>query len=284
LARLKERENGKPYPTRSMLPPAAITTESACIRMDFPSSKLGDQVNKTFNNMFDTIQRLTAAFDSGKMGEVGAVIHLVMERLMTEPSNPDDMYVVTASKKEERELFVSLGGLHQLLRFFEKPFGDKGKGLAHVMRNRAFRDSITYHAHVWNDILSLLREIIFSIPNLPENTFCTRHVQFLFALLVHTSCFEHAIHLLEEVLAVRTELFSLSLVPDFNFLVEQCSLRQLAHFCKVLAQLLLEPEDRQIAEGQQVLRGVDLLNLRRERLLRPNSTVERNQSLVVEAP
>jgi len=286
LKRVQERELGKPLRPHTLVPSSPLPAmESARMTTAFPTTRMGGQINKTFHNMFDTIQRLKAAMDSGKMGEVSAVVHLVMERLLADPSNPEmNLYEITASKKEERDLFISLGGLQQLLRFFEKPFGDKGKGLSHVMHNRNFRDSITYHAHVWNDVFSLLREIIFSVPNLPEHTFCTYHIQFLFALLAHNAVFEFSIHLLEEILGGRTELFSLSLVPDLNFLIEQFSLRQLAHFCKVVAQLLLEPEERQIVEHPQMLRGVDLLNLRRDRLLRPNSTVEGNQSLVVEAP
>ena len=291
LSALKERELGKAFNSRFILPLSlsspisANRPKSSRSSTNFPVSSIGNQINTKFNNMVDTVQRLTSAMDSGKVGEVDHVVQLVLERLLQmEPSDPDEMFVVTASKREERELFVALGGMHQLLRFFEKPFGDKGKGLEYIMHNREFAWSINYYAHVWNDILSILRELIFSIPSLSENVICTHHICFLFAILVHESTFEHTMNLLEEVLGVRMELFSLELAPDFYYLLGKFNLRQLAHFCKVLAHVIFDPEDRQIVDGSVMLRGVDLLNSRRDRLVKPNSIVERNQSIVAEAP
>ena len=72
--------------------------------------------------------------------------------------------------------------------------------------------------------------------------------------------------LLEEILAVRIETFSLALVPDLYALIAKFTARQLAHFCRVLSLVLFEPEDRQIMEGSQVLRSLDLLQLRRDRM------------------
>jgi hypothetical protein len=41
-------------------------------------------------------------------------------------------------------------------------------------------------------------------------------------------------------------------VPDFYKLVAQFSPRRLAHFCRVLALLLFEPEDRLVMDNSQV--------------------------------
>ena len=110
------------------------------------------------------------------------------------------------------------------------------------------------------------------------------HLVFLFNLLIYSSVFENALHLIEEILATRSEVFSLRMIPNFHNILKVLNTRQLSHFCRVLALLLFEPEDRQILEGAQTLKSFDLLQLRRDKLSRPSYTVERNQSLIVEMP
>ena len=93
--------------------------------------------------------------------------------------------------------------------------------------------------------------------------------------------FDDTMNLLEEILASREETFSLLLIPNFFSLVDSFSSRQLAHFCRILSLVLFEPEDRQIMEGSQILKSLELLQLRRNRMAKNSSNVvERNQSLV----
>lgn len=102
-----------------------------------------------------------------------------------------------------------------------------------------------------------------------------------FTYLRHQSLFDNTMNLLEEILASRTDTFSLALIPKLFSLIRGFSSRQLAHFCRVLSLVLFEPEDRQIMEGSQVLRSTDLLKLRRNKMVKNNNgVVERNQSLV----
>ena len=93
--------------------------------------------------------------------------------------------------------------------------------------------------------------------------------------------FDDTMNLLEEILASREETFSLLLIPNFFSLVDSFSSRPLSHFCRILSLVLFEPEDRQIMEGSQILKSLELLQLRRNRMAKNSSNVvERNQSLV----
>jgi hypothetical protein len=74
-------------------------------------------------------------------------------------------------------------------------------------------------------------------------------------------------------------------VPGLYSLLSNLSTRQLAHFCRVLALILFEPEDRQIMESAKVVKSFELLQLRRDRLTRAHvNAVELNQNLLIGAP
>eukprot|EP00959_Pyramimonas_sp_CCMP1952_P190587 3985936-Pyramimonas_sp.AAC.1 len=60
--------------------------------------------------------------------------------------------------------------------------------------------------------------------------------------------FDNAVGLAEEVLAVREETFQLSKVENLTELMQGLSMRQLSFFCRVLALLVYEPEER-LPEG-----------------------------------
>ena len=134
---------------------------------------------------------------------------------------------------------------------------------------------------VWNEVLIILREITIALPSISEKVFDNRDIVFLFSLLHREAMFDDTMNLLEEILASREETFSLLLIPNFFSLVDSFSSRQLAHFCRILSLVLFEPEDRQIMEGSQILKSLELLQLRRNRMAKNSSNVvERNQSLV----
>ena len=52
-------------------------------------------------------------------------------------------------------------------------------------------------------------------------------------------------------------------------------------FCRVLALLLFEPEERQMMESTRTLKSVELLSVRRNRMARPDTPIDRNQALVL---
>ncbi len=77
--------------------------------------------------------------------------------------------------------------------------------------------------------------------------------------------------------------FFLGNVPDLYKLWGGFNCRQLAHFCRILALLIFEPEDRQLLESPAVLKSIELLQLRRNRAARAgrDSTVDMNQSILL---
>ena len=85
--------------------------------------------------------------------------------------------------------------------------------------------------------------------------------------------------------------FSLTQVSDLYSLWSSFNPRKLAHFCRILALLVFEPEDRQLMESPSVLKSVELLQLRRDRAARSGGgaarnggdgcSVDRNQSIML---
>jgi hypothetical protein len=71
-----------------------------------------------------------------------------------------------------------------------------------------------------------------------------RFIVFLFSLLADAKTFDAAIGLIEEVLGAKEDTFDLSRVPNFNALVRGMSKGQLGVFCRVLAMVVFEPDDR----------------------------------------
>lgn len=58
-----------------------------------------------------------------------------------------------------------------------------------------------------------------------------------------------------QILAVKSSTYFLGEVPELHSLVENMSSQQLAHFSRVLALLVFEPEYRQLMESAHVLRS-----------------------------
>jgi hypothetical protein len=189
----------------------------------------------------------------------------------------DHMFHVSPLQKQQREMFVSLGGMRALLSMLAPPF---------LQRDASNTPSQFFHEKqdLWNEVLVVLREVSFAVPSLADNIFSKGNIVTLFTLLSHQAVFENTMNLLEEVLAIRIETFSMADIPNLYGLLNKFPCRHLAHFCRVLALVLFEPEDRHIMECSQVLRSFELLQLRRDRMARAANTVERNQSLIIEMP
>ena len=212
----------------------------------------------------------------------------------------------------ERDAFVLGGGVQVFLSIFrETAF------VGHELRNdtRALNTSVVSNklASCWNEVLASLRELVYALPVLVENGTILdggKFVPFLFTLLSHDTCFDSAATLIEEILSllshsppaptppdeapidgeyrsstfvVPVSTFFLGNVPGLYSLWRGFSCRQLAHFCRILALLVFEPEDRQLLESPSVLKSLELLQLRRDRAARAgrDATVDMNQSMLL---
>lgn len=73
----------------------------------------------------------------------------------------------------------------------------------------------------------------------------------------HPPCKCDAVHAQTlQILAVKSTTYFLGDVPRLHSLIENMSSQQLAHFSRVLALLVFEPEYRQLMESAHVLRCV----------------------------
>jgi hypothetical protein len=226
-----------------------------------------------FKIMGDSVHALKMALlKPGNWTDVEYAVGGILTRIL-DSTNPDQMFVVTPQRRLEREYFIEIGGVAALLQLFEKPWSDPDARMTnthHLQRK----------SELWNEVLVIVREIAFAVPTASLHYLGTNHIVYLFTLLSHSCVFENSINLLEEVLSSRIETFDLSLVPDLYSLLSKFSCRQMAHFCRVLSLTVFESEDRLIMEGSHVLRSLELIQLRRDRMAKTNCIVERNQCLV----
>ncbi|CAI5470422.1 unnamed protein product [Closterium sp. Yama58-4] len=108
-----------------------------------------------------------------------------------------------------------------------------------------------------NDCLAVLREMCFASACFSEGLSVQRHFLIrLFALMENKITFDYAVALAEEILAVGEETLDLGTVPNFARLVRGLSARQLSFFCRVLAMVVFEPEDR-APEVSALQKGAD---------------------------
>lgn len=175
------------------------------------------------------------------------------------------------------QAFCLFTGPETVIKLFAAPFG-------RADARSLTPDEVKERSELWNDVLVLLRELCYAVPELGPRLFSTRFVLFLFTLLGHATFFDHGVGLIEEVLADQPITFPLSSVPRVSSLLRGFSIRQLAHFCRVLALLVFEPEDRHLMESSKVLRSVDILQLRRDRMMTSSTTIDRNHALLLGIP
>ncbi|CAN0353758.1 unnamed protein product, partial [Discosporangium mesarthrocarpum] len=140
------------------------------------------------------------------------------------------------------------------------------------------------HFTVWNYVLVILRELCFTDPDLSERLATQEFILFLITLMSHPQVFDHAVGLVEEILAVRSSTFYLGDIPRLHSLLSKLCSQQLVLFSRVLALLVFEPEYRQLMESTHMLRSMELLQLRRDRVVRADSVIDRNQAIVLSAP
>lgn len=214
----------------------------------------------------------------------------------------------------ERDAFVLSGGVKLLLRVFTEP-AFVGDELVRSNDARDLSEDTVARKLVgcWNEVFMSLRELVYAMPVLVENGEVLDggdFLPFLFTLLAHDSCFDGAAALIEEILSAQSQslqespppddaametavhsvgyaapatTFFLGNVPDLYDLWGGFTCRQLAHFCRLLALLIFEPEDRQVLESPAVLKSIELLQLRRDRAARAgrDATVDMNQAVLL---
>lgn len=178
-----------------------------------------------------------------------------------------------------RENFVLFGGAEVVVRCLQVPVD------AEEARHSGWRGPLGPEKHVWElrkECLVLLRDLCYATPLLSEQLCSQRSfIVFLFSLMRNQTTFDEAVGLTEEVLAFRGEIFNLSLVPDFEGLINSFSKRQMAFFCRVLALVVFEPEDRP-SEELKITKASDLLTARREQALSPAvKNTDRNHAVLL---
>ena len=216
----------------------------------------------------------------------------------------------------ERDAFCLAGGVQAMIRMFkEKSFVGQEMSITYDARSLSHELVTNRLASCWNEALIVLRDLVYAVPSLVDSGVILDNgdfLPFLFTLLVHDSCFEAAAALIEEILSMMSQApqqtsqmegeenigtypyrptgritpastFYLGNVPDVYSLWKRFNCRQLAHFCRILALLVFEPEDRQLLESPTILKSIELLQLRRNRAVRAgrDSTVDMNQSIVL---
>ena len=214
----------------------------------------------------------------------------------------------------ERDAFCLAGGVELLISIFRTP-SFVGEAVSSNDARDLPPELVTNRlAPCWNEVLASLRELVYALPILVKNGAVLDNdnfLPFLFTLLFHDSVFDGAASLIEEILSLQSHApppaptgneespidaeyrsmscitpvstFFLGNVPDLYQLWRGFNCRQLAHFCRILALLVFEPEDRQILESPAVLKSLELLQLRRDRAARAgrDSSVDMNQAILL---
>lgn len=157
------------------------------------------RVDEAYDNMHGLVINLRTAIDRADWIEISSVIGNMLTKLLDVPRS-GGRGASDEVTSNDRETFIALGGMHLLRRFLEPP-------LSPADARSIPKSNIKARTELWNEVLVLLREICFSTPQLADQLFGRNHLTFLFTLLSHQSVFDNAVHLIEEILAVRDETF-----------------------------------------------------------------------------
>lgn len=146
------------------------------------------------------------AIDHTQWTEIGRCVGSLVTALL-DSGGMEPPFTIPAKNKQQRDMFISLGGVNQLLRLFEAP-------ISTADARSMSENGVKRRAEVWNEVMVMLREVMYSTPLLADRVVTSRHIVFIFTMLHHQSVFENSMNLLEEILASRSETFSLAEVSD----------------------------------------------------------------------
>ena len=243
---------------------------------------------------------LAAALETGDWSETQSIVSRLLKRLVgghesradRDPNTPPQaprFYAGGGTFGLERDAFCLAGGVELLIRIFQETFvvGDQAAA------SRDARDlspsTVTIRlSSCWNEVLAMLRELVYFLPSIALKDQWNDFLPFLFTMLSHEPCFEYAAALIEEVLTAKSQqphsspsTFFLGSIPNVHKLWQDLKPQHLCLFCRILALIVFEPEDRVLLESPSVLRSLELLQLRRNRATRRDPTVDMNQSLLL---
>jgi hypothetical protein len=209
IARLQSSRQGPRAPASASgrnivesLSKRAVGTELFHDLVDIPET-VTHRIDSSHGNMASLISQLSAAIIGSNWVEVGTTVTLLINRILTDAEEPPAQVRDSPKKKAEMNMFVALGGVTELLKVMEPPH-------VHPDARQHPMHRIRDGNEIWNEVLVLLREICFATPLLADRVFSKSHIIFLFTMLRHSAVFENTMNLLEEILAVRVETFSLA--------------------------------------------------------------------------
>lgn len=180
---------------------------------------------------------------------------------------------------DDREMFVRVNGPEAVLRLLSPPVL-----VASEVENLNVNLLHASLGEVVNESMALLRAAMHVDQDTGARLASDEVVVVFFQLLRHRCFFDGAAAVLEDLLGDRAETFFMGRVRDLRGILLSLSLRQLAHFCRVLALLVFDQEDRSLMEAGHAMQSLEILQMRRDRLYRPNPTLDRNQALLARSP
>ncbi|KAF0720761.1 Aste57867_40 [Aphanomyces stellatus] len=299
--RIRQAQVSGRFPTWSPLPPSSTGSnlDGPPLLVHPSLDSLLPVLGSNHRRLLKQLKHLEDLLDQSKLPDIVVPLQTISRAIVPPTGVP--------TRKEDRDNFIQLGGPELLQRIiyailrddtmelfpgawtmaparpwsysYREELGRRRRGTAGS--DVATQDKLTALA----EALNFLRELCFIAPSLARELGQHDHLTIvLFQLMGNTLFFEHAAGLVEEILSVRDDSFDLSLVPDFHATIQTFSSRQLSFFCRILALIVFEPEDRRLLENSRVIKSVELLRLRRERMQKPDNTVDRNHAVLFQAP
>lgn len=227
---------------------------------------------KDFSFLSKNTSELSIAIDKQDWSAIATTIDDLFNKILG-PPDAATIYQITHAKRQLRETYVSVGGLDILMLLIRPKNGKRYSSI-----------KIEKYVNTWNQTMVILREVVYSIPALAATYFSKEHMHYLFGMLSVDCIFDGCINLLEEILALKTEALDITEIPNVYDMFKNFGTRKLAVLTRVLSLLLFEPEDRIAMEEAHNLGNLDLLRLRRDRMTKQSSAVERNQHFVLTCP
>eukprot|EP00299_Pterocystis_sp_00344_P000068 c10020_g1_i2.p1 GENE.c10020_g1_i2~~c10020_g1_i2.p1 ORF type:complete len:716 (-),score=154.44 c10020_g1_i2:7-2154(-) len=213
-------------------------------------------------NLLTTLQRITNLDDPKNANESFRIVDSIWSAIGT-----DD------SESPLRDVFRLCGGVEALVRLLFLTATAKQRPTG------ADRDIVV---RIQIESLKILREMCCTVPHVAENMSSnTEFIRFVFELMKNKLVFEIAVGLQEEIMAYKSDTFDLTTVPQLKEFVLSLSPNRLAVFCRVLALVVFEPEDR-LLQIHAPLNASQLLSFRKTDNKVALSHIETNHNFLLD--